>query len=169
MKKIALSLLTMIAMGDSIAKADDAGIYLGAGYALTMVDFTVETGYFELPGFDASTDSVLFLAGYDLNEYIGIEGRYYWNVTSIAIDYYDKYGLLDEYTAESFAVYLKPQYSFDPISIYALIGITMNDYTLLVSSESDALFSWGLGAKFRLTDSFSVFADYTDLGESENL
>ncbi len=168
MNKIALSILTMLAIGGSIAKADNAGIYLGAGYASTMVDFSVETDYFKLPGLDVSTDSVLFLAGYDLNEYIGIEGRYYWNVTSIAIDRYDEYALLEDYKAESFAIYAKPQYSFDPISIYVLIGFTMNDYTALVGSNTDSLFSWGVGAKLRITDSFAAFADYTDLGESEN-
>lgn len=169
MNKIVLSTLTALALGNSSIQADNAGLYLGLGYAYTTIELGVSDDFLSLPAFDVATDSIVFLAGFDFNDWLGIEGRYYWNITSAVADEYNAYGLLDEYKAESFAFYAKPQYSFDVVSIYALLGVTMNDYTLLLQSSDDTLFSWGVGAKFNFTESFGAFADYTDLGESDLL
>jgi len=167
MKKISLSLLAALSIGSTALSADSYGFYIGGGYAYTTVELSLSTEWFDLPSFDASTDSILLLAGYDFNDFIGVEGRYYWNVTSGIAYSNDLYGLLDDYKAESFAFYLKPQYSFDALSLYALLGFTMNDYTALAQSKNDTLFSWGGGARFRFTESFSAFVDYTDLGTSD--
>lgn len=169
MKKIVLSALATLAIANNSLQAEEAGLYLGLGYAYTTIDFGVSGDLLTLPRFDVATDSVVFLAGFDLNEYFGIEGRYYWNITSAVADEYNALGLLDEYKAESFAFYAKPQYSFDVISLYALLGVTMNDYTALLQSSDDTLFSWGAGAKLNITESFSAFVDYTDLGETDTL
>ena len=167
MNKIVLSSLAALAIGDSSLQADNAGLYLGLGYAYTAIDFGADATFIDFDAFDVATDSIVFLAGYDFNEWLGIEGRYYWNITSAVADEYNAYGLLDEYKAESFAFYAKPQYSFDMISIYALLGVTMNDYALPLLSSDDTLFSWGAGAKFNFTESFGAFVDYTDLGETD--
>jgi len=170
MKKIILSVLAVLAIGSSSLYAEDSGLYLGLGYSNTNVEFGISSDFYDADIFDISTDSLLLLAGYDINEYIGIEGRYYWNIASMAVDYYaTDFPIIEDYTAESLALYVKPQYSFDMISIYALLGITMNDYTALLQSSDDTLFSWGVGAKFNMTQSFGVFADYTDLGETDDL
>ena len=170
MKKITLSLLSALTLGSSALYAENAGLYLGLGYSKTNVDFSLSSDIIDTNLFDASTDSLVAIAGYDINEYIGVEGRYYWNVTSMAVDYYvGDTPFLEEYKAESFAIYAKPQYSFDMISIYALIGLSMNNYTALLQSTDDTLFSWGAGVKFNMTQSFSAFIDYTDLGESDQL
>ena len=170
MKKITLSLLSALTLGSSALYAENAGLYLGLGYSKTNVDFSLSSEIIDTNLFDASTDSLVTIAGYDINEYIGVEGRYYWNVTSMAVDYYvGGIPLLGDYNAESFALYAKPQYSFDMISIYALIGVSMNNYTALLQSTDETLFSWGGGIKLNMTQSFGVFIDYTDLGESDQL
>jgi hypothetical protein len=170
MKKVTLSILAALAIGNSSLYAEETGLYLGLGYSNTNVEFGISSDLFDADIFDVSTDSLLMLVGYDINEYIGVEGRYYWNITSMAVDYHvSGIPIIEEYKAESFALYVKPQYSFDMISIYALLGITMNDYTALLQSSDDTLFSWGVGAKFNMTQSFGVFADYTDLGETDDL
>ena len=170
MKKITLPILAALAIGSSSLYAENSGLYLGLGYSNTNVDLSISSD-FDDSGFDVATDSLLLLAGYDINEYIGLEGRYYWNITSMGVDYYASgIPVVEDYNAESFAFYVKPQYSFDMISIYALLGVTMNDYTALIGTDSDdTLFSWGVGAKFNMTQSFGVFADYTDLGETDEL
>ena len=168
MKKTVFSLLAAVAIGNSALQAENAGLYIGAGYANTSIDFSAND-LLELPALDAVMDSLILLAGVDFNEYIGIEGRYYWNITS-GIKYEKSIngsGILDDYKAESFAFYAKPQYSFDIISIYALLGVTMNDYSALLESESDTLFSWGAGIRLKITEGFGAFVDYTDLGESD--
>ena len=160
-------MVAALSIGSSALMADNSGFYIGGGYAYTTVDLTLSTEWLDLPSFNAATDSILILAGYDFNDYIGVEGRYYWNITSGIKYEYDLYGLLDDYKAESFAFYLKPQYNFDALAIYGLLGFTMNDYTALAQSSDETLFSWGGGAKFNFTESFSAFVDYTDLGTSD--
>jgi len=171
MTKLLLSALTILAIGASTLHADNSGLYLGLGYSSTNIDLTVDGLSNENQKIlDSSTDSILLLAGYDVNEYFGIEGRYYINNSSLAYDYYlGNTRLEDTYEAESLAIYLKPQYSLDAITVYALIGMSANDYTAtnLLGSDSDTLFSWGAGAKFNVTQSVGLFVDYTDLGKND--
>ena len=59
---------------------------------------------------DSSTDSIILLAGYDFNEYFGIEGRYYINNSSLAYDYYlGGTEISDAYEAESLTLYVHIQ------------------------------------------------------------
>ena len=173
MKNVLLATLATLTMGTTAMSADDSGLYLGLGYASTNIDLTVDG----LPDdtnqiLDSSTDSVIFLAGYDFNNYFGIESRYYLNASSIAYDYeLGNTPLSGTYKAESFTLYAKPQYNLGVITVYGLVGVAFNDYTIttiLGGSENDALFSWGGGAKFNVTQSLGLFVDYTDLGESTN-
>jgi len=171
LKKILLSTLTLLAIGSTSIQADNSGLYLGLGYASTNIDLTIDGLSDENQKLlDSSTNSILLLAGYDFNEYIGVEGRYYINNSSLAYDYYLGGTLLqDSYEAESLAIYLKPQFNLDAITIYALIGMSANDYTAtnLLGSNNDTLFSWGGGAKFNVTQSLGLFVDYTDLGKND--
>ncbi len=171
MKNLLLTTLATLTIGASAIHADDNGLYLGLGYASTNIDLTIAG----LPDdinqqLDQSTDSVILLAGYDFNNYFGVEGRYYLNGSSIAFDY--GIGKVPfDYKAESFTLYAKPQYNLGPITLYGLLGVAFNDYTvntLLGTSSDEALFSWGAGAKFNVTQSLGLFVDYTDLGESTN-
>lgn len=173
MKKILLSALATLTLGNTtLIMAEDLGLYLGLGYASTNIDLTVDG----LPDdtnsiLDEATDSVIFLAGYDFNSYFGLESRYYLNASSIVFDY--QLGNLPiEYKAESFTFYAKPQYNLGVISVYGLVGVAFNDYTvssILGGDSNEALFSWGAGAKFNVTQSLGLFVDYTDMGESTNL
>jgi len=169
MKKILLSAVALFALGQSSLHAEGQGLYIGLGYANTNID--VSTDYADLG--DLSTDSVVFLAGYDFNEYLGIEGRYYLNSSEAAYEYYlADTPLSGKYKAESFAIYAKPQYNFMMLNIYALLGMSSNDYTattLLGGDSSDTLFSWGAGVKLNITQSLGAFVDYTNMGESDNI
>ena len=171
MKKILLSTLTILAIGSTTLQADDEGIYLGLGYASTNIDVTIDSLSEENQKLlDSSTDSVVLLAGYNFNEYVGLEGRYYINNSSLAYDYYlGDTELSDAYEAESLTLYVKPQYNFGLITVYGLVGMSANSYTTsnLSGSDNDTLFSWGGGAKFNVTQSLGLFADYTDLGEND--
>lgn len=168
MRKLLLTTLTTLAITSTTLIAEnDSGLYVGLGYASTNIDLTINgLDDDKQKILDSSTDSVILMAGYDFNNYFGVEGRYYLNVSSIAFDYQFGSGT---YKAESFALYAKPQYNLGLITLYALAGVTFNDYTvntLLGGDTNDALFSWGGGAKFNVTQSLGLFLDYTDLGES---
>jgi len=57
-------------------------------YSKITVDFSLSTDIIDDNFYDVSTDSLVFIGGYAVNEYIGLEGRCYWKVTSMAVDYY---------------------------------------------------------------------------------
>jgi opacity protein-like surface antigen len=170
MKKLLLSSLTLFALSQSALYAEGQGLYLGLGYANTNINLST---YNDIELGDLSTDSIVMLAGYDFNEYLGVEGRYYLNSSEAGYEYYlGNTPLSGEYKAESFALYAKPQYNIAMLNFYALLGVTSNDYTtnsLLGGDNDDTLFSWGAGVKFNITQSLGAFVDYTNLGESDNI
>jgi len=174
MKNVLLATVVSITIGTSTMNADDSGLYFGLGYAATNIDIgQIYSDPNKQKLVDASTDSVILLAGYDFNQYIGVEGRYYLNASSAAFDYYlGDTPLKGTYKAESFTLYAKPQYNLGVITLYGLVGVAFNDYTLTSllndGSNNEAIFSWGGGAKFNVTQSLGLFVDYTDLGESTN-
>ena len=153
--------------------ANESGLYIGAGYANTNIDLALDGLNIDKDLLNLSTDSILFLAGYDINEYFGIEGRYYLNASEAGYEYYvGNTPLSGAYKAETFAMYVKPQYKLAMLNVYALLGVAANDYTAntLLGGDSDStLFTWGAGIKFNLTQSFGAFVDYTNLGESDNI
>jgi opacity protein-like surface antigen len=174
MRKLLLTTLTTLAIASSPLIADDeSGLYLGLGYASTNIDLTIDGLADEKQKLlDSSTDSIVLLAGYDFNEYFGIEGRYYINNSSLAYEYYlGNTPLSGTYEAESLTIYAKPQYNFGAITLYGLLGMSANNYTAtnLLGSDNDTLFSWGGGAKFNVTQSLGLFADYTDLGSNDDV
>ena len=182
MKKIVLSAAVIIGMssfgfagGDVVPVAvpldqvDESSYYIGLGVAAVSnressisLDFSGEKY-----GQDR-TGNFTLLAGYDYNDYIGVEGRY---TASFA----------DEHQIEmsGWSIFLKPQYIFKDeneentnFKVYALVGFggvkiddIGNDW--LVEMD-DTGFQWGLGASYSLRDvldgtDVSVFADYTAL------
>ncbi len=175
MKKRFLALFTLCSfLQTPLLVAEEVGLYVGAGYASTNIDLTIDSLSEEANKLlDQGTDSLMFIAGYDINQYLGIEGRYYLNNSSIAFDYY--IGELPlEYKAETMTLYAKPQLDLGAITLYGLAGVAFNNYSIndvlnLGGDTSDALFSWGAGAKFKVTQSLGLFVDYTDLGTSDNI
>jgi len=169
MKKLLLSAATILTLGQSTLYAEGQGLYIGLGYADTNIDISAA----DIDIGDLSTDSVVFLAGYDFNKYLGVEGRYYLNSSEAAYEYeLGNTPLSSKYKAESFAIYAKPQYNFMMLNIYALLGMSSNDYTansFLGGDSDDTLFSWGAGVKFNFTQSLGAFVDYTNMGETDTI
>ncbi len=172
MKRLLLASIAACTFQHTVLAADDSGLYVGVGYAHTNVNLKLDTQIIQDTLLDTATDSVVLKAGYDLNQYFGLEGRYYFNASEAAYQYYlGNTPVSGSYKAHSFAFYAKPQYSLAMLNFYGLLGVSANDYTLnniLGSKSSDTLFSWGAGVKFKLTESFGAFVDYTDLGKSSD-
>ncbi len=156
MKKVSLSIAALLAMntfafagGDFTTPVEPevtvpevtestASFYVGAGYSYINLDAEVV---------EHDSDAVLLLAGYNFNEYIGVEARYA--------------GLTD--CIDNAAIYVKPQYPItDDAKVYALLGYgqtTVDDG----ADSSESGFQWGLGANYAVTENIGVFADYTRL------
>jgi outer membrane immunogenic protein len=185
MKKVVLSITAAAALstfamaGGDIAPApvatpDNSGFYFGIGYSaasFNMSNFSYK-GQVDPDNPKADTDisAGLFQAGYQINEYLSIEGRWTHYLTDVKYSDNNNNGELD-LSLDNIGLYLKPQYSFGNITAYALIGYgwTRADGTLTMGNDSvnfsdtDGDFQWGLGAAFHLSDHTSIFADYTYL------
>ena len=174
MKKLTLSMMTAMALtatfavaGGDIAPvpapvaveepAESGSFY--AGLALSAVstrDAAVSMDLFNGKAGQDRLGNLTFLAGYDFNEYIALEGRY---TTTIADD--------DAVEMDGWSIFVKPQYPVtEAFSVYALLGfggISMDPTTAKYVDVDDSGFQWGLGASYDFTENISVFADYTSL------
>ncbi len=155
MKKITLSIIAALAMNTFVIAGGDispvepeitvpevsestGSFYAGLGYSYINLD---GKGADEIDG-----DATLLLAGYNFNQYIGVEARYA--------------GLTD--CLENTAIYLKPMYPIGGTTVYGLLGYGETTYDN-GDSYSESGFQWGLGASYAVTENIGVFADYTNL------
>jgi len=116
--------------------------------------FSVTTGQDRLGNF-------AFLAGYNFNQYIAVEGRYLTTFTNE-----------DLVEMSGWSLFVKPQYPVtESISVYGLLGygaVKMDQVSNLTVNVDDTTFQWGLGASYDVADSFEVFIDYTSLANNMN-
>ena len=177
MKKLTLSLAAIAAMGTfAVAGGDiapvepvvdtpvvapvDAGFYIGGAYGYGDMDLS-------FPGYshDENFNSFMLQAGYKINPYIAVEGRY-WFVSSDTWD-----GGPEEFDTDSWGIYIKPMYPVtDAFDIYALLGYGDTSPEIGGSGpdyDTDG-FQWGLGASYDINANFAVFVDYVNLYDDTN-
>lgn len=158
MKNITMSIVAFLAMntmafaGGDIAPVEPeinvpeivestGSFYVGAGYSYMNMDALTEH----------DGDEVLLLAGYNFNQYFGVEARYA--------------GLTD--CLENYGIYAKPMYPFGPLTVYGLVGYGEATYDNGVRDNSGDGFQWGLGANYAVTENIGVFVDYTNLYDDD--
>jgi len=128
----------------------DNYFYAGIGYSyMDMNDDTLDT--------DITANAATFLAGYKFHQYLAVEGRYSLSVSDLDVEGVDR-----SWDMSNVAIYLKPQYAFEQVTVYGLLGygeVTLDNGT----SHSEDGFQWGLGASFSATENIDVFVDYTRL------
>ena len=179
MKKIKLSILAfvsvssmvfaggeidapLVSLDEATSTIDASGIHSDfyVGLALSAVS-TRESGVsLSFTSVNKGADrlgNVSFLAGYDFNDYITVEGRY---TTSFAKD--------DTTQMSGFSIFAKPQYAVsEDFSLYGLLGygtVTLDSATVHNNVDVDDIgFQWGLGANYKVSNEVSVFVDYTSL------
>jgi len=135
------------------------GIYLGGGYTYAKADCECDPIYLSngqyTPKFTAETHGINLKAGYDFNEYIGIEAKYL----------YTPWGD-EDHTLKHYGIYLKPSFPVtENFDIYALLGYGKTECESLKDSENG--FGWGIGASYNFgkrvqgkKDGFGVYVEY---------
>ena len=126
--------------------------YFYAGLAYSYMDMNDDTLNTDITG-----NAVTFLAGYKFYQYLAVEGRYSLSVSDLDVD-----GTNKNWDMSNVALYLKPQYAFNQVTVYGLLGygeVTLDNGT----SYSENGFQWGLGASYSATDAIDLFVDYTRL------
>jgi opacity protein-like surface antigen len=129
--------------------------YVGLGYSCMQMGLDTP---------DLEVKSMLSLsatAGYNFNEYLAIEGRYTMNLDDLSVKNWNT-DVDRDWDMSNIALYLKPQYTMNNVSIYGLIGYgqtTLDDGT----SYSEAGFQYGLGLSTNVTETVSLYVDYRRL------
>ena len=161
MKKIAFSLVTLLALSSSaMAEATDSGFYLGIGYG--YLDQSMDAGSVHT---DTTTNNVLFQGGFDINKYVGLEARLWESVgsndaTQTGGFYPGTYDVSDAY---AWGMYVKPAYPvLENFKVYGLVGYGVTSVKYNDNDVSTNGFSWGVGAEYAINNNISCFVDYTD-------
>ncbi len=185
MKKITLSLMTVVAMSSSVfaggdiapvpvvAEVENNGFYLGAtlGYQRT---YSIDSAWFGEADTLDQTGTLGLIFGYDYNQYLAFEGR-------IATTVFDE----DYADVTTYSIFVKPQYPVtEEFSIYALLGygntkvkgsdgggVTFgfdpNRIGDTIMDESG--FQWGLGVSYAVTENIDVTFDYVSYANDADI
>ncbi|UFH58646.1 porin family protein [Sulfurovum mangrovi] len=143
------------------------GFYIGAGVSAIQHDDTQVNGQVNGNAYSRDTDreeswtGATILAGYQLLPYLAIEGRYTFSIGDASVELNgNKYD--EDISVSNLAIYAKPSYSIDKVTLYALLGYGQTSFELKDGDElSDSSFQWGAGLSYDISDNFSAFADYT--------
>ncbi len=145
--------------------ADESGFYVGLGYG--YIDINADYDALARAPFNGDTNhnSFMALAGYQINRYLAIEGRYWAGGDD---SFTTPTGRNVDTDIDAWGIYVKPIYPVTgKISVYGLLGYAHVKYKMSAPLYSETWneggFSWGLGASYRITENFSIFADYTQL------
>jgi opacity protein-like surface antigen len=200
MKKILLSVTTAMAMsslamaGGNIAPVEeviveapeavvevadtDSGLYLGLAYGyLNSTDtITSADGWLSqsVDLWDDSYGEIMLQAGYKFNQYVAVEGRYWFGVsTGSWLNPNGTNGVIGDAAADvsidGWGIYVKPMYPVaDGFNIYALLGYggasaDLDNTDIWDDLTDQSGFSWGLGAEYAFNDNVSLFVDYVVL------
>jgi len=129
--------------------------YVGLGYSCLQMGL-------DTPDLDVRAMLALSAAaGYNINEYLSIEGRYTISMGDLEVKNWNT-NVDKSWDMSNIALYLKPQYTVNDFSLYGLVGYgqtTLDNGT----SYSEAGFQYGLGVSTMITDTVSVYVDYRRL------
>jgi OOP family OmpA-OmpF porin len=156
MKKIALSMLTALAMSTATAtyaagEETASPFYVGIAYSY----FDSSYGSTDVTG-----DGLSYLAGYDFNNYFAIEGRYTGSTGDLSIDGDDR-----SKSISNLALYAKATYPFNNFAIYGLLGYGQTK----ANNESDGAPQYGAGLSYDFNQNFGLLLDWTRLYDDKGL
>jgi len=99
--------------------------------------------------------------GYNVNEYLAIEGRY---TTSIGDMTYETWNIDEDraWDMSNVGIYLKPQLNMGTFGVYGLIGYGQTTFDNGSSYSVDG-FQYGAGLNVNATDNVQLFVDYRRL------
>jgi opacity protein-like surface antigen len=192
MKKFNLSLVAVLAMstfaiaGGDIAPVEEpvvvvpeviestGGLYLGLAYGLLNASIEdkrdVAGGTITDTLLDTDFDEIMLQAGYKFNEYVAVEGRYWFGMES-TINNWNINTTANDVTIDAWGLYVKPMYPVtEAFNVYAMLGYAGADlekHSLNYVSDSLDGFSWGIGADYSFTENVAVFVDYVSIYDDE--
>ena len=146
------------------------GVYFGGAVSGVMEKGTNVTG---LKDFDELPITVMGQAGYKINDYVALEGRYWTNlITKLSLEKTSGQEL-ELVHAQIGGVYLKPMYPvLDSLDVYGLLGYAFGEHKSIKLKDDNGFsngLSFGGGASFDVYSGIAMFADYVMFDSSDNL
>lgn len=174
-------------VAEIIAPVVDSGFYVGIAYS--AANFTSDyVGQVNVNDswegtYEEDYDAIMLQAGYKINKYFAVEGRYWestgdasWSETANDGQHtgngagsWKAEGTDSDAEFTAWGLYVKPMYPVtEDFDVYALLGYGNNTLSYDGVDDLDENgFQWGLGASYDLTDDFSLFADYVQMHSDE--
>ena len=166
-KTILLNLLAILAIsaGNTNIPTDtkpiavsalDHSFYMGLGVSA----FVLEDG---TTAEELSANTVLAIIGYNYNQYIAIEGRYYSSFGDIEYSAGDTQSPDAVYDSEftNKALFLKVTYPANDIRFYALLGYGELVLTNIAGGDRiERSLQYGVGVSYRVSENIDVFVDW---------
>ncbi len=207
MKRFTLSLAAVVAMGtfamaggdieapvepvvevEAPVAVSDSGFYIGGAYSFVNSEMDYQADeyhydelYYQWGGtYDRDYDAFMLQAGYQFNQYVAIEGRYWNSISQRSQDYWYRYpdqetqdnGEWSDGEFEAWGIYVKPMYPVtEALNVYALLGygnVESDDEYWGDTALDENGFQWGLGASYGITENVSLFLDYVQLCNGED-
>ncbi len=119
------------------------------------------------------TKALTLQAGYKINDYLALEGRYTHHVGDVEYDHGTDHRVnesvdIDDYPTDftNIALYFKPSYSYEKVTAYALLGygeVELTNIPLGGVDRAEAGFQWGIGLTYEVNENLSLFVDYVTL------
>lgn len=137
---------------------EKGGFYFGLGYG----DLEFKN---DVTGEAVSADTLMIQTGYQFNQYVALEGRYYWGIGDPSYDS----GSLNPINGfsgdlDAWGAYVKPSFPLGPLKFYGLIGYGSVSTTLYTNNVyvdgDDTGMQYGGGINFYITKNFIISADY---------
>lgn len=128
--------------------------YVGANYAFIKV-------HNEKRDNKVVGQALGMLAGYKFHPFVSVEARYTSSLGQVRAHNTD-----NDWRLSNLALFLKPQYNYENIHAYALLGLGMSSYDN-GKSHSESGIQWGFGTSVEVFDDIDFFIDYSKLYAGE--
>jgi len=145
-----------IAVIPPVIEVAPTAFYVGLGYSC------LQTALDKADVDTRAMSSLSATVGYNFNQYLAVEGRYTASMGDVTVDTRGLEVDVDSIDMSNIGLYIKPQYSYDKIAVYALLGygeFTIDDGT----SYSEAGIQYGIGLNAMVSDSVGIYADFRRL------
>ena len=136
-----------------ISVVEESKYYLGVGF-----------GKFKLKNRDISenlkSNIISLIAGYNINNYLSLEFRYYKGVSNLTYHSLNKSKKIDS-KYSNYSIFVKTTYPIDNFNPYILLGYGVNKISNLNNSDrKESNLEYGLGVSYKVNDNVYIFADY---------
>ncbi len=177
MKNIVLSAVAVVALGSFAVAGGNIVPVVPVEEPMEVGDFYVGLSYSCLDtkqtdgnrvnaSINEDFEAAMFQAGYSFNEYVAVEGRYWYGLEETGVI---NGSLSSDTSVDIWGIYVKPMYPvMESINVYALLGYASTSYDVNVGSVDDIDgFSWGAGLEYTFDNNIKLFADYASIYQDD--